>query len=154
MTKLIAKRVIVPCEPEETHSGYVCSIFVRPKSDNTFRVILNLSELNTHIVYVKFKMETLHSVIQMMTPGCYMSSCDIKDAYYSVKETFSSVSLSSSGKDAITNTGVSQMDYRPARASSQSYWKLSWQQCGKTVPFARRILTIATSRALRWRNAD
>ena len=84
MTKLIAKRVIVPCEPEEPHSGYGSTIFVRPKSDNTFRVILNLSGLTTHIVYVKFKMETLHNVIQMMTPWCYMSKCDIKDAYYSV----------------------------------------------------------------------
>ena len=30
-------------------------------------------------------METLQTVIRMMTSGCFMSSCDIRDAYYSVK---------------------------------------------------------------------
>ena len=30
-------------------------------------------------------METIHSIISLVTPGCWMASLDLKDAYYSVK---------------------------------------------------------------------
>ena len=30
-------------------------------------------------------METIHSVLELMTPNCWMASIDLKDAYYSVK---------------------------------------------------------------------
>ena len=29
-------------------------------------------------------METLQSVVSLITPGCYLTSLDLKDAYYSV----------------------------------------------------------------------
>ena len=29
-------------------------------------------------------METIETVISMMTPGCFMASIDLKDAYYCV----------------------------------------------------------------------
>jgi hypothetical protein len=47
-------------------------------------MILNLKELNKFIVYKHFKMESLNSVLDLMTPGCFMASADIKDAYYTV----------------------------------------------------------------------
>ena len=31
-----------------------------------------------------FKMDTLESAIRLMSPGCYMVSVDLRDAYYSV----------------------------------------------------------------------
>ena len=31
-----------------------------------------------------FKMKTLQSVLSLITPGCYLVSLDLKDAYYSV----------------------------------------------------------------------
>ena len=34
--------------------------------------------------YVHFKMETLSSVLSLITPGCYLASIDLKDAYYSI----------------------------------------------------------------------
>ena len=36
------------------------------------------------MVYKHFKMESIWNAIQLMKPGCYMASVDLKDAYYSV----------------------------------------------------------------------
>ena len=62
---------------------FISSVFVRPKTDGTFRVILNLQCFNEFVQYYHFKMDTLESAIQLMKPGCFMSSIDLKDAYYS-----------------------------------------------------------------------
>ena len=34
--------------------------------------------------HVHFKMEILSSVLNLITPGCYLALTDLKDAYYSV----------------------------------------------------------------------
>ena len=60
------------------------AIFLRPKQDGSFRLILNLKQANQNIKSFHFKMETIHSVIKFIRPNCYMASVDIKDAYYSV----------------------------------------------------------------------
>ena len=80
--RLQSKNIIV----ETTHCPGECvsSIFVRPKKDGTHRLILNLKSLNQSITYRHFKMDTLQSAINLMTPNCYMASLDWKDAYYSV----------------------------------------------------------------------
>ena len=53
-------------------------------SNFSHSMILNLKDLNNFVVYKHFKMESLNSVLDLMTPGCFMASIDIKDAYYSV----------------------------------------------------------------------
>ncbi len=63
---------------------FVSNIFIREKKDGKFRVILNLSNLNPSIEYHKFKLETLESIVNLIRPGCFMASIDLKDAYYSV----------------------------------------------------------------------
>lgn len=80
--KLVKKGVIELTKREPF--DYLSTIFLRPKTDGTHRMILNLKQLNKSVVYHHFKMDTLWSVVQMMKPGCYMASIDIKDAYYSV----------------------------------------------------------------------
>lgn len=62
----------------------ISPIFLRPKKDGSHRLILNLKKLNTTIVYRHFKMDTLKSAINLVTPNCFMASLDWKDAYYSV----------------------------------------------------------------------
>ena len=79
---LLAKGVIEKCEPSSNQ--YVSNIFVREKKDGRFRVILNLKNLNQSVEYQKFKMETLESIVNLIRPGCFMASLDLKDAYYSV----------------------------------------------------------------------
>ena len=67
------------CEGE-----YISNIFVRPKKDGRYRMILNLKDLNESVCYHHFKMSTLKSAIDLMTENCYMASLDWKDAYYCV----------------------------------------------------------------------
>ena len=64
---------------------FISTIFLRPKSDGlSFRIILNLKEFNKSVEHHHFKMDTLDTVTKMITPGCYMASVDLKDAYYTV----------------------------------------------------------------------
>ena len=78
----LEKGVITPIAFEDIK--YLSNVFLRPKRDGSFRMILNLSKLNGSIEYEKFKMETLEIIIKMMRPNCFMGSLDLKDAYYSV----------------------------------------------------------------------
>ena len=73
-------------ELRASEPGEVISpIFVRPKKEpGTFRVIFNLKILNETVTYHKFKMYTIESAIRLMKQGFFMSSIDLKDAYYSV----------------------------------------------------------------------
>ena len=82
VTKLLDKGVLVGSshEPDE----FISNIFLRKKRDGTYRMILNLKELNKFIVYQHFKMDSLHAATELMTPGCFMASIDLKDAYYTV----------------------------------------------------------------------
>ena len=82
VSKLLSKGVISVCEPDiEQH---VSPVFTCPKKDGTFRMILNLKKLNVDITYKHFKMESLQAALQLVTPNCFMTSVDLKDAYYSV----------------------------------------------------------------------
>ena len=80
--KLLAKRVIIPAAQET--GEFVSTIFLRPKKDGTHRTILNLKAFNEYIAYHHFKMDTLEAAVNMMRPGCFMASVDLKDAYYTV----------------------------------------------------------------------
>ena len=63
---------------------FISTVFLRPKPDNTHRMILNLKLLNGFVEYKHFKMEHLNNAILSMTPDCYMGSIDLQDAYYTV----------------------------------------------------------------------
>ena len=63
---------------------FISPIFLRPKSDGSYRMILNLKKFNEFVEYHHFKMDTLDTVIKMMKPGCFMASVDLRDAYYTV----------------------------------------------------------------------
>ena len=80
--KLLAKGVLTPSSHEE--GEYISPIFTRAKKDGSFRVILNLKCLNTHVQYHHFKIDSLNTVLHMVKPGCFMASIDLKDAFYSV----------------------------------------------------------------------
>ena len=69
---LLENSVIIPSqhEPDE----FISPIFLRDKRDGSFRMILNLKTLNEHVQYHHFKMETIETVMSMMTPGCFMAS--------------------------------------------------------------------------------
>ena len=83
VNKLLVKKVIRSVSP--VHDQVISNVFVRKKKDGSFRMILNLKNLNLCTEKVHFKMENLKDAIALMKPGCYFASLDLKDAYYSVR---------------------------------------------------------------------
>ena len=77
--KLLAKGVITKCGHETDKC--ISPIFIRQKPDGSCRLILNLKNLNEDMPYIHFKMETLQSVLSLITPGCHLASLDLKNAY-------------------------------------------------------------------------
>ena len=78
LAKKIIERVTIFDEDE-----FISNIFVRPKKNGKFRVIINLKHLNEFIEYNHFKMETFSAAIALVTKDCYFGSIDLQDAYYS-----------------------------------------------------------------------
>ena len=82
INKFVGKGVIEYTDHKKW--GFISPIFFRSKSDVTSRLILNLKILNGSLEHNLFKMETVHSVSDLIQPYCYMTSRDLKDASYSV----------------------------------------------------------------------
>lgn len=80
--QLLEKRVIIPSEHE--NGEFVSGIFPIEKKDKSFRMILNLKDLNETVQYKKFKMESFKSALRLVTQHCWMASVDLVSAYYSV----------------------------------------------------------------------
>ena len=62
-------------------NGWVSNIFLWPKKDGSFRLILNLKPLNRFIEYRKFKMPSIRTVVQMIKKNSKFLSIDLKDTY-------------------------------------------------------------------------
>ena len=74
--KLLQKGVIMKVKYS---SGQIVSgIFLLPKKDGTFSLILNLKSFNEFVTHHHFKMDSLQSIIKLVV------SIDMKDAYYSI----------------------------------------------------------------------
>ena len=80
---LLEQGIIEPAVPNPR--AFVSHMFLRPKSDGSFRPILNLSGLNEFTVYRHFKMDHLASVMRILPQHSYMASVDLTSAYFSVK---------------------------------------------------------------------
>ena len=61
----------------------ISGVFLHPKKDGSYRLILNLKQFNAVVEYHHFKMDSLYGIINLMEENCFMASIDIKDAYYS-----------------------------------------------------------------------
>ena len=82
--KLRQQGVVELAEHEE--GEYISRVFlVKKKDKDEYRMILDLSDLNEdYVEYKKFKMDTLKSILRMVTPDCLFYSIDFSDAYYSI----------------------------------------------------------------------
>ena len=58
----------------------ILPIFLKKKTDGSFRLILNLKSLNKSIEKQHFKMETITSLLKLVTPNML----HLKDAYYAI----------------------------------------------------------------------
>lgn len=52
--------------------------------EKKYRMILNVKQLNFHVDYIHFKMDTLDSCLLLMDRNCFMASVDLENAYHSV----------------------------------------------------------------------
>ena len=80
--KLLSKQVI--CESRRERNDYLSNVFNRNKKNGGKCMILNLKQFNTHITHRHFKMESIEKVIDIVRPNVYMTSIDLKDAFYSI----------------------------------------------------------------------
>ena len=81
--RFIECQIIEPVYTDE-EGEYISNIFARPKKDGRVRIILNLKKFNQNMQHIHFKMETLKTAINLMTPNCFFGSVDISDAFYSI----------------------------------------------------------------------
>ncbi|KAJ8909415.1 hypothetical protein NQ315_015134 [Exocentrus adspersus] len=77
---LFEKGAIESCT--HTTEQFISLYFLVPKPDATSRFILNLKNFNSNMVVPHFKLENMRSVIQLLTPGMFLSSIDLQDAYF------------------------------------------------------------------------
>ena len=68
----------LPCHIAD---GWVSNIFLVPKKQGGFRMILNLKELNNYVQYTKFKMDHIDKVISLLRCNDVMASLDLIMAY-------------------------------------------------------------------------
>ena len=58
--------------------------FCYPERDGSYRLIFNFKNCNQPVLYLHFKMDTINSVISIISPGAYFASLDLKHAYYTI----------------------------------------------------------------------
>ena len=82
IASLLKKKAIVRCKKSDR--GFTSSVFLVPKTDGGFRMILNLKEFNKYAEKIHFKMETLQSILFLVTQNCFMTNLDLVDAFLTV----------------------------------------------------------------------
>ena len=82
IVQFLSKGIV--CNSESQVGQIISPIFFNPKSDGTYRLIFNLKALSDNVVCHHFKLDNLEATLPLTTPGCYMTSLDLKDAYYSI----------------------------------------------------------------------
>jgi hypothetical protein len=82
VTKLLELGVIINSNHE--HGECISPIFVVPKPDGSHRLIFNMKNCNQAVLYRHFKMDTLASILSLVTPGAYMATIDLRHAYYTI----------------------------------------------------------------------
>ena len=80
--KLISKGTVTkvsPCDNE-----FISTVFLVSKKTGDFWPVINLKPLNQFVEKIHFKMENICMALNCISPGNFMVSVDLKDAYCSV----------------------------------------------------------------------
>ena len=64
--------------------GWLSNVFLVPKKDGGFRMILNLKPLNKFIKYRKFKMDHINDVLKLVEKDMLLCSLNISNAFHNV----------------------------------------------------------------------
>ena len=79
---LLYKGAIILVAPEP--GQFISNIFTRPKKSGGLRTIINLKRLNHYLEKIHFKMEHIMTILPLIKQGMFMTSLDLKDAYFSL----------------------------------------------------------------------
>ena len=80
--KLIAKGAIE--RVNHCPGQFISNMFLVPKKTGDLRPVINLKPLNEFVAKIHFKMEGIHLVQDLIQPGDYLATIDLKDAYFSI----------------------------------------------------------------------
>lgn len=80
--ELLAQRVIVPCHPVK--GQFLSHFFLVDKPNGQKRFVLNLKKLNSFIIKEHFKMDDWRTAAKLVQNNCYMTTIDLKEAYFSI----------------------------------------------------------------------
>ena len=70
---------VAPCKEE-----FISNIFLVSKKTGDMCPVINLKPLNQYIQNINFKMENIQMVLNLISPGDFMVSLDLKDAYFNI----------------------------------------------------------------------
>ena len=83
VSEFLHSKIIKVVSPH--HDQYISHIFpVAKKTLGEYRIIFDLSELNTFVRKIKFRMDSLEDIINLIRPGDWFVSIDLSDAYYCI----------------------------------------------------------------------
>ena len=63
---------------------FLFNMFLVPKKTGDLRPVINLKPLNEFVAKIHFKMEGIHLVQDLVKPGDYLATIDLKDVYFSI----------------------------------------------------------------------
>ena len=79
---LVIEKLLVSGLIEKTKDvGLVSNIFFKQKSSGEYRMILDLSNMNKHVIYKKFKMQSVGDAIKLTQKDDFYAKVDLKSAY-------------------------------------------------------------------------
>lgn len=117
---LIAKGAITKCK--EKKGQLLSPYFFREKADGSLRFILNLKQPNKYVHTVHFKLEDVRTATKLLSKGDYMTSIDLKDAFFLVPVHVKSRKFLRSNFSIIfTNLHAFRSGYRQILTCSRSF---------------------------------
>ena len=76
------KGAVVKVDP--VPGQFVSHIFLVANQSGGMRPVINLKKLNKFLAREHFKMEHILTILTLLHEGCFMTSLDLKDAYFSI----------------------------------------------------------------------
>ncbi|XP_068094587.1 uncharacterized protein [Hyperolius riggenbachi] len=109
IASLLEKKVIRQVPASHMHAGFYSPVFLVKKPKGDYRFIINLKSLNRFILYKRFRMDNMRTVVNLLQRDCYMVSLDLRDAYLHIpmslrSQRFLRFAIRTAGESAQTTT--------------------------------------------------
>lgn len=82
VSKLLSSGAISAVKP--CKGQFISNVFTVPKSDGSYRLVINLKYLNQFVKAEHFKLEDQKTVARVLHHNVYLATLDLKDAYFLV----------------------------------------------------------------------